>query len=370
VGRAGEVSLTGHSLTVVPFSERTGAGLASKLSFLPWLMRNGVIIFRELRRADAIHAPIPGDVGTVGMLLAWLFRKPLFVRHCGNWLKPVTMAEKFWRWFMETCAGGRNVMLATGGAAESPSRRNPNVHWIFASSLTEAELVAYASPRSGPANGQVRLVIVARQEKAKGAGTAIRSLPRLAQSFPEVSFEIVGQGSAIPELQRLAKDCGVADRVHFAGKLNHEEVMARLKAATLFVFPTTSSDGFPKAVLEGLASGLPMIATRVSVLPKLLGNGCGVLMDAATPDALAAAVEHALADRVRYESMSLRAVESARMFSLEAWRDTIGAMLEAAWGPLRTDKAESRKQKVEIGNASEDEGGKAEGRKQKVETEQ
>jgi glycosyltransferase involved in cell wall biosynthesis len=284
------------------------------------------------------------------MLGAFLLRKPLFVRHCGNWLRPKSLAEKFWRWFMETSAGGRNVMLATGGAAEPPSRKNPNVHWIFSTSLTQQELQIYAGERAYPADGQLRLIIVARQEKAKGAGTVIQSLPLLAKRFPGMSFDIVGEGSAISEFKQLARDFGVMDRVRFSGKLNHDQVMHRLRDAHLFVFPTTSSDGFPKAVLEALASGLPVVATKVSVLPQLLGNGCGVLLDEATPEAVARGVESIVADRAQYETMSRKAIETARQYSLEAWRDTIGGYLSAAWGPLRTEKAESRKQKSKIGN--------------------
>lgn len=357
---AGEIPLCGHNLTVVPLTTRSGSDLTSKLSFMPWLLRNSVTILRQIRWADAVHTPIPGDVGTVGMLLAGAFRKPLLVRHCGNWTRPVTVAEKFWRWFMETTAGGRNVMLATGGAAAPPSQKNPNVQWIFSSSLTQHELDSYASPRSWPllepegeacptGNG-VRLCIVARQEKAKGAGVIIQALPLLVRRFAYVSLDIVGEGSAIPEFRRLAQEQGVAERVHFAGKLNHEDVMEQLKKATLFVFPTSSSDGFPKAVLEGLASGLPVVATRVSVLPKLLGTGCGLLIDEATPEAVARGVEAALCDSANYEAMSRQAIATARQFSLESWRDTIGGYLAEAWGKLK-EKAAGGTPKAEEGSA-------------------
>ena len=49
------------------------------------------------------------------MLFAFVLRKPLFVRHCGNWFVQTTAAEHFWKWFMVRFAGGRNVMIATGG---------------------------------------------------------------------------------------------------------------------------------------------------------------------------------------------------------------------------------------------------------------
>ena len=333
--RSGEAELTGYQLTVIPLTPRTGKGLASKLSFFPWLLRNRAVIQRELAAADAVHAPVPGDVGTVGMLIAWFKRKPLFVRHCGNWNRPVTSAERFWRWFMERAASERNVMLATGGSPQTPSDRYPRVQWIFSSSLTRAELQSYARPRS-LSGSEVRLIIVARQEAAKGTGAAIRSLPRLVERFPGIQFEVVGDGSALADFKRLASECGVAQRVVFAGKLAHTEVLERLRESTLFVFPTTSSEGFPKAVLEALASGLPVIATRVSVLPALLETGCGTLIDEASPDCIARAVEEMLSNRQRYEAMSRRAIETAGRYSIESWRDAIGAHLEAAWGALKS----------------------------------
>jgi len=343
----GEIPLWGSNLRIVPLTVRRGAGLASKLSFVPWLVRNGPCLMRELIAADSVHTPIPGDVGTIGMLGAAMLRKPLFVRHCGNWTKPATLAEKFWRWFMERHADRRNVMLATGGASQPPSLRNPNVRWIFSSSLTDEELATYGCPRCYPKDGRVRLVIVARQEPDKGAAMVIRSLPLLASNFPGTEFEIVGDGTAIPSFRTLARQLGVLPRVTFTGKLNHTQVMQRLQEATLFAFPTTSSEGFPKAVLEALATGLPVLATRVSVLPQLLGQGCGVLLEEATPQAVAQGVERVLQSPSEYEAMSRKAVETARQYSLEAWRDEIRRHLEAAWGPLNEkQKAESRKQKL------------------------
>jgi Glycosyl transferases group 1 len=340
---SGEVPLEGHNLSVTPLGPRRGSGVFSKASFLPWLIVNCSTIITEIRGAEAIHAPIPGDVGTVGMVLACALRKPLFVRHCGNWLGPVTVAEKLWCWFMEAFAGGRNIMLATGGTLAAPSRRNPNVRWIFSSSLTRKELASQAQPRAHPSNGRLRLVLACRQERAKGAGTVIQSLPLLAKRFPKVNFEVIGEGSAVPEFKQLARETGVLDRVRFSGKLNHEQVLRHLRDADLFPFPTVSSDGFPKAVLEALASGLPVVATRVSVLSQLLSQGCGVLLDQATPEALARGIEAAMSSASEYEAMSRKAIETARQYSLEAWRDEICRQLEGAWGPLRRSEVRGQR---------------------------
>jgi glycosyltransferase involved in cell wall biosynthesis len=334
--RIGVSSLTGHNLSFAPLTLPSGSGLWRKAGLLFWLVRNSPVLMREIRRADVVHAPIPGDIGTIGMLLAFIFRKPLFVRYCGNWFVQRTTAEHFWNWFMQRFAGGKNVMLATGGASEPPSHRNPNVHWIFSTSLPEQELRACSRRRDRPASERARLIIVCRQERGKGIETVIESLPLVLKSFPGATLDVVGDGAELLNLKQLAVAQKVGSRVSFHGKVDHAKVLHLLQQADLFCYPT-ESEGFPKAVLEALACGLPVVTTRVSVLPKLIGNGSGLLVEKATPEALAQAVFDCLSDAERYCSMSARALETASQYSLERWRDTIGDFLRAACGPLRSD---------------------------------
>jgi glycosyltransferase involved in cell wall biosynthesis len=335
--RAGEIPLTGQNLTIVPLTAPLGVGLGRKLALPFWIFCNGATLLRETLRAETVHAVIPGDIGTLGMLLAWALRKRLLVRHCGNWLVQHTAAEHFWRWFIERFAGGRNVMLVTGGGPDGPSRRNAQVHWVFSTSLTAAELVACASVRDGAPQDGPRLITVARQDPEKGAGIVIRSLPLLVDDYPDTELHVVGDGPALAALRRLAAELGMERRVVFHGQLDHDQVLCQLRAANLFCLPTSASEGFPKAVLEALACGLPVITTRVSVLPHLLEGGCGVLLEEASSAAVARAVHTSLQDPVRYRAMSERAVRTAREYSLERWRDMIGEFVCRAWGPLGAD---------------------------------
>jgi glycosyltransferase involved in cell wall biosynthesis len=300
-------------------------------------------MLRELWRADVVHTPIPGDVGTVGMLLAFFFRKPLFVRHCGNWLQPVTVAERFWKWFMETFAGGRNLMLATGGAADPPSRSNLNVRWIFSTSMPASELDRCARRRRLPNDGRVRLAIACRQDREKGTGIVIESLPLVLRHFPNVLLEVMGDGRDLEHFKQLAARLGITARVNFRGKVDHSTLLRVLGEAHLFCYPTRASEGFPKVVLEALASGLPVITTRVSVLPELLSSGAGTLIEDATPDALAGSIVTILGDPERYEGMSRCAIKTAAEYSLERWRDLIGELILGSCGTrvnLKTEPIE------------------------------
>jgi glycosyltransferase involved in cell wall biosynthesis len=222
------------------------------------------------------------------------------------------------------------VMLATGGADDAPSIRNANIKWIFSTSLSQGE-IHNAVPREFPADGKLKLITACRLEKRKGVDIVIESLPLILRKFPNATLDIVGGGSLLNELKSRAQTLNLADKITFHGKVEHAQVIELMKKAHVFCFPTSASEGFPKVVLEALACGLPILTTKVSVLPKLIGNGCGVLLDETTNETVADAVEKICVNPGEYQQMSVQAVAAAQQYSLENWRDFIGETLRQSW---------------------------------------
>ncbi|MBK8465887.1 MAG: glycosyltransferase family 4 protein [Chloracidobacterium sp.] len=328
--QSGGTPLIGRNLEVVRLAVPSGAGLRRKLAMSFWIITNGKVIWRQIKNADAVHTPIPGDVGTIGMLFALMMRKPIFVRHCGNWFVQRTIAEKFWKWSMEFFGGGRNVMFATGGSSQPPSQSNPSLKWIFSTSLRRGQ-IAGREPLTLPADGRIRLAIACRQEARKGTDIVIDSMPNILRTFPNASLDVIGDGSLLATLKQRVQELGLKDKVNFHGKLEHAKVISLLKQNHIFCYPTSASEGFPKVVLEALASGMPVITTRVSVLPDLISSGCGVLLDSPSPASLSNAVIEVCSDQAKYKVMSSKAMSTAQKYSLEDWRDFIGKTLREAW---------------------------------------
>lgn len=327
----GETQIKGKNLSIVRLSPRYGKQFLSKLSFAPWLIWNLPKLLLEGVCADAIYAPIPGDVGSIGMGLGIILRKKLLVRHCGNWDKPITAAEKLWKWLMVTFAGGRFVMLATGGGLTGPSDKNPNVKWIFSTSLSRQQMASLRCIRGIRGRGSLRLIHVGRQEHAKGAGSVIAALLIVAKRFPQVHLDVVGDGPAVPEFRRMVSSLGLVESVTFWGKLSQADVLCLLRNSDLFCFPTCSSEGFPKAVLEALACGLPVVTTAVSVLPNLISRGCGIIIDGYDSQSVADGILMCTVNNQVYQRMSCTAVEVAADYSLENWVAAIRHHCLTAW---------------------------------------
>ena len=330
----GAIPLTGHNLRVIPLAEPTGLGWRRKLSMIPWIARHVALLWREIAHADSVHTPVGSDIGTIGLFIALLQRKPLFIRHCGTWGKPASWLDRVLQRFLEFIAGGRIVVLATGGADTPPSRRNPNIDWIFSTTLTQAELERTPTVRSWLPETPLRLITVGRLSQAKNVDAILRALPEICQSLPDTHLDILGEGEYRPILEEIAAQLGLADLVTFHGNVSHEEVMNTLLQAHLFVFPTLR-EGFPKAVLEALACGLPVMAGRISVIPQLLRNGCGMLMNSTSASDVARAVTSITSDPAQLAQMGTLARQSAQGYTLEAWGETIGTKLRLAWGPLK-----------------------------------
>lgn len=334
-GAAG-APLIGANLRVTPLRPLGGAGLRRKLGVPLWMARNAGTLLRSVREADVLHPPVPGDVGTIGMLLGLLTRKRMFVRHCGNWRHPRTVADRVRRWAFERFAGPTRPMFATGAGASAPSARNPHLRWIFSTSLSRVDIAQHAQRRAAPARGPSRLITVGRQEQGKGTEHAIRALPRLRADGVETRLSVVGGGSQLDALRALAATEGVAEHVELCGALPPSDVMDRLAAADLFLL-LSRSEGFPKVVIEAMACGLPVVATGVSALPTLLATGSGRIVDSTDAAAVARVVRECLADDATYARMSDQALETAARHSLEAWAESLAAPLARAWGPLRRD---------------------------------
>ena len=142
-------------------------------------------------------------------------------------------------------------------------------------------------PYNGPSpDGPV--VTVARLSPEKDVANLVRATAIAAREGDDLRVEVAGGGACLEDLKSLAAELGVAGRVTFLGEVR--DIPALLGRARMFVQPSLS-EGIPLTVLEAMARGLPVVATRVGGLPEVVIDGeTGLLVPAADPPALAEAV--------------------------------------------------------------------------------
>jgi glycosyltransferase involved in cell wall biosynthesis len=136
----------------------------------------------------------------------------------------------------------------------------------------------------------------------KGQAVLLRALAALDAAGTRASVVLVGDGPERPSLEALARDLGIADRVHFCGV--RPDARALLPAFDLLAAPSLGREGLGIAVLEGMDAGLPIVASRTGGLPEVVEDGItGRLVPEGDPRALAAALAALLADPAAARAM-------------------------------------------------------------------
>ncbi|MGI9086211.1 MAG: glycosyltransferase [Chthoniobacterales bacterium] len=150
--------------------------------------------------------------------------------------------------------------------------------------------------RVWPTDGRWQLLQAARLIEKKGFRTSLQAFAEFAQVYPQSHFTIAGEGPLLSELIELAKTLGISNRVTFAGFVSQTELREKFYRAHLFLHPSETGadgnqEGVPNAMLEAMASGLPVFATTHGGIPEAIEHALsGVLVAERDAPALAAAL--------------------------------------------------------------------------------
>jgi glycosyltransferase involved in cell wall biosynthesis len=173
------------------------------------------------------------------------------------------------------------------------------------------------------------LVMIARLTEAKGHRYLLQALPHLLETWPQLCCVCVGDGELRGQLHHLAVELAVERSCRFVGV--REDIADVLAAADVVVLPSLS-EGFPFVLLEALAMGCPVVASRVNGVPELIeDHKTGLLVPARDPHALAMAIQEVLSDPIAASKMGAagRAVVQQR-FTVDQMVANTTAIFDAA----------------------------------------
>ena len=199
-----------------------------------------------------------------------------------------------------------------------------------------------AAPARPGADGRFRMVGVSRLEPHKGFDRLIQAFADVAEAHPDWDLRILGEGRERTALERLVRARHLDGRVQMPGIV--KDVVGELCAAHAMAFPSRY-EGFPNALAEGLALGLPAVALQgVSGVEDLIVDGETGLLVSGDRTALADALSRLMRDPAMRRQFGDAARRHVRQWApskvLARWEEVLYEAVDAAPAPSPAAAAE------------------------------
>ena len=153
---------------------------------------------------------------------------------------------------------------------------------------------------------------VGRLVSKKGLFTLLLAFKDVLKEIPEAKLRIAGKGKLKPVLSSFAKTLGIDENVEFLGYVPDKVLNPLFSSADIFVLPSSFGESFGIVILEAMASGTPVIGTRVGGIEEILGEGNGILVPPSDPYALADAMLTLINDENLQEKIVKKALQKVK----------------------------------------------------------
>ena len=168
---------------------------------------------------------------------------------------------------------------------------------------------------------RICVITTARLIPKKGIEYALKAIAGVIKRYPQVEYIVIGSGKWKSHLQKRACDLKIQKNVIFVGHKTHEEIIAFLNDADIYIQPSVTSanfnqEGIPNALKEAMAMELPIISTEHAGIPELVDHGISGLL---VPERNTEALKAALLDLIEHADMRKNLGKKAREKVLQVY---------------------------------------------------
>jgi len=273
------------------------AGRVCTLASMPISLSQPFFILRQKSDIVHIHSPYP-----LGEISAWIFKRkiPLVITYHSDIVNQKRLLRLYGP-LLRMILDRARIIIGT-----SP-RYIETSPWLFPSRNNYRVIPLGVDPNIFKPAGIPhppgrRLLFVGKLRYYKSLDTLFHALSALSG----VVLSVAGSGSMKKKWTNVAKQAGVADRVHFLGEIPDADLPELYHNADLFVLPANCrAEAFGTVLLEAMASGLPCITTEIGTgTTWLVKNGVtGLVVQPDDPAALAEAIDSLLSDDAMLKRM-------------------------------------------------------------------
>ena len=281
-------------------------------------------IFKAMQNADHIHLRCPGNIGLLGCLLQILFPNiPKTAKYAGNWdpksKQPWTY--KLQQWILSNTFLTRNMQVLVYGDWKNSST---NIKSFFTATYAEDDKLPILPKEL---KGKINFVFVGALAKGKNPLYAIQLVEFLAKKGYDVRLSLYGEGTERTQLEHYVLANQLEAVIDLQGNQSKDTVQKAYQNSHFVVLPS-QSEGWPKAIAEGMFWGCVPLGTPVSCIPFMLDYGKrGVLLEMKLEKDVAM-LESLLQNQTDFDKMRENAADWSRNYTLEVFEQEIAGLLK------------------------------------------
>ena len=283
-------------------------------------------LYTTMRKADHIHLRCPGNMGLLGSFVQILFpKKPKTAKYAGNWDSKSNQpwSYKLQKWILSNTFLTRNMQVLVYGEWKGSSA---NIKPFFTASYSKEDKIPF---HEKDLESQINFVFVGTLVKGKNPFYAIQIVEALARKGLNASLRLYGEGSERMALESYITQNNLEDYISLEGNQTHVILMQAYQSSHFVILPS-ESEGWPKAIAEGMFWGCVPIATRVSCLPSMLDQGNrGILLEM-NLDKDINQLEILLQNEIEYKLKSKKGSDWSRKYTLDVFEQEIIKMLNCS----------------------------------------
>ena len=303
-------------------------------------------LWRAIGRADLVNLRLPTPAGTIAFAAARLRRKSVFLLVVGDLagVAAAVPADSLRRHLYHAYVRLEEQLLQamversltiTNGRALYEKHARPG-RPIYETRNSTIRLADVERPRESYHPPRARLLCVSRIDPRKGLRYLPDALAVLRDRGLDPALDVLGPTvGRLGEYERAAtveaaRRHGLESAVHFHGPASLEEVYAAYTRHDLLVVPSLPGEGIPRVLLEAMAAGLPVVATRVAGIPDLVKDGeNGLLVPPGDSRAIGDAAARLLTDDALRARCVAGGYETARQHTADAQADRLVEIVAA-----------------------------------------
>ncbi|MEN2400364.1 glycosyltransferase [Flavobacterium sp. MC2016-06] len=233
-------------------------------------------IFWAMKNADHIHLRCPGNMGLIGCLVQILFPSKIkTAKYAGNWdsksKQPWTY--RLQKYILSNTFLTRNIQVLVYGEWKHQSK---NIVPFFTATYSESEKEIVQ--RTG-FNLGVKFIFVGSLSVGKNPLYAIKLVEELLKNGKQATLDLYGDGSEKKSLEEYIQNRKLKKHVILKGNQDKETIKKAYQESHFVILPS-KSEGWPKAIAEGMFWGCVPVATKISCVPSMLDYGKrGILLE-------------------------------------------------------------------------------------------